>query len=101
MKRIRQELARSCVGTTLPFIPEAHCVLKMDGRYIDATSNTSSYNKVKPDVLEIRPIDPEDTTERKPAWHRQYLEQWIMKNNIHNDLESLWNIREAYIRRLS
>ncbi|XOV65944.1 MAG: hypothetical protein ACFHU9_09935 [Fluviicola sp.] len=82
-------------------IPEAHCYLKVGSSYLDATSNSSSYEKIAADVLEERVITPDFLISKKIEYHKEYLESWRSDSNSSYSLEELWNIREECIRELS
>jgi hypothetical protein len=82
-------------------IPEAHCYLKFGTSYLDATSNSSSYEKIVADVLEERVITPDFLVSEKIEYHKEYLESWRSDSNSSYSLEELWNIREECIQALS
>ena len=88
----------------LKYIPEAHCYLKYQGKIIDITW----YNKEKNITFDEEILNEIKTTFKavvkdKKEFHKQYLEQWLLKNP--NDLvrspEKLWDIREECILALS
>lgn len=86
----------------LPYIPEAHNYLKINGERVDCTQKHSSPADFMPDLLEETEILPEQITDYKVAYHRQYLERWLQEHpEIAYSLDALWEIREQCIRDLS
>lgn len=85
----------------LKYIPEAHCVLKVHNNFIDVTNETSSYEYLKNDVLELVEIQPEQIGKYKVNYHQEYLKQWLEKEKFTYSLKELWGIREQCIDALS
>lgn len=86
----------------LPYIPEAHNFLLIDGHITDCTTTTSSASNFINDIIEETEITPEQITDFKVSFHKNYLEKWLKENNeIRLSLEELWTIREACIADLS
>lgn len=86
----------------LPYIPEAHCYVKLNGIRIDITGPRKEGAAPREFTVE-ESITPTQIDEYKPAFHRAYLHRW-------NDgpdgpagftLDHLWNVREACIAHLS
>ena len=86
---------------SLTGIPEAHTYLRIGTDYLDATSNTSSYEIFQNDILEECFIQPEFLKEEKIAYHRDFLRKWIETTKSNLSLDQLWSIREACIEVLS
>lgn len=60
----------------LSYIPEAHCILKIDDYFVDVTKRNSNYDSLKDDVLEMLEIQPEQIGGYKVNYHQQYLLNW-------------------------
>ncbi|MCR9170922.1 MAG: hypothetical protein NXI10_00405 [bacterium] len=82
-------------------IPEAHCYLKVGGTYVDATSNSSSYEKIASDILQERTVEPEFLITEKIQHHRKFLRSWLKLANAPYSEEKLWKIREECIAALT
>lgn len=82
-------------------IPEAHTYLKVGANYLDATSNTSSYEAFANDILEERFVQPDFLIADKITYHREFLRKWIETTGSTLSLDQLWAIREACIQTLS
>jgi len=85
----------------LTYIPEAHCYLRIAGKPIDVTNSSSNIDKVIVDLLEEKEIRPEFVAHDKPAYHRNYIDQWVIANTISLSGDEVWSIREQCIKRLS
>lgn len=85
----------------IAYIPEAHCVLQIEGEFIDVTNPTSDYNTLKDDVLELIEIQPEQIGDFKIGYHQEYLKQWLIKEQLKYSFEEFWDIREECIQTLS
>lgn len=82
-------------------IPEAHCYLRINEEYLDATSNQSDYLKIASNVMEERSILPEFLVSDKIKYHREFMENWITKEGSSVSIDELWQIREECIEALS
>ena len=88
--------------TTINYIPEAHCYLKIENERLDFTSSTSNFFKIKDDILSEKEIAPEQVSEFKVDFHKAYLKDWINNDdNIPYSFEEIWQIREQCIANLS
>lgn len=85
----------------LKYIPEAHCILKYKGEFIDVTNATSSYSNIRGDVLELIEIQPEQIGQFKISYHQEYLKNWLKQEDIPFSFNELWAIRECCISQLS
>jgi hypothetical protein len=83
------------------YIPEAHCVLKIDNDFIDVTNAASNYDNLKDDVLELIDIQPEQIGAFKVNYHQTYLKKWLEENNTEYTFDEFWTIREECINVLS
>lgn len=83
----------------VPFFPEAHCILCVDGLNIDVTF-PDQLPEPKAEILEAYSIQPDEIGERKIAIHHAYLRSWIQKNALSLSFEEVWGLREAWIERL-
>lgn len=84
----------------LEYIPEAHNYLRIDGAIADYTWVTRlEFSK---DLLAEEEIKPDQITDYKVAWHRNFLMNWLQANTaIPYNPEELWAIREQCIRDLA
>ncbi len=85
----------------LDYIPEAHCYLKYRDKRIDVTAIGASFERIAQDLLEEQAIEPSQIGAYKVAYHQQYLKDWIIREHIPLDFESIWSIREQCIANLS
>ncbi|MDG1435517.1 MAG: hypothetical protein P8M17_10950 [Saprospiraceae bacterium] len=84
----------------LEFIPEAHTYLVFENEKIDITrevkTETSPFESL---LLEIE-IQPSQIGEFKVELHRDFLEKWILENDVEYSLDEIWKIREDCISAL-
>jgi len=85
----------------LLYIPEAHCYLKIDGIPVDVTASESFYDKIKNDILEELEIEPNQVSEFKVDYHKEYLKKWIVQTQQELSFDKIWTIREQCIEKLS
>lgn len=86
----------------LDFIPEAHCMLKIDDQWADFT-NTHSNRKadeLQKDILTKFEIRPEQVVSEKIEFHQRYLQEWKKDEALKYSFEELWDIREKCIKAL-
>ena len=95
-------VATTLAAHHLDYIPEAHNYLSIEGIRVDCTSARSRPEDFVADLLEETFILPEQITEYKVRYHRNYLQQWLQQHpEIPYTLEVLWAIREQCILDLS
>jgi hypothetical protein len=85
----------------IPYIPEAHCYLKINGKRVDVTSLQADIIKVEKVLMEEQEISPEDIGFYKLNYHKNFIKKWIQKENSNLTFEAVWSIREACIAALS
>lgn len=85
----------------LPYIPEAHTYLKINGTILDITRTTHNETSFEDSILVEQNISPEQIGSYKVQWHQDFLKQWIQTNQCIYSFEKLWNIREECIKALS
>lgn len=85
----------------LEYIPEAHCVLKVNDTFVDVTNATSKYEKLKKDVLGSVEIEPNQISDFKLNYHQTYLKKWLQEQELRLTFNELWQIREDCIKALS
>ena len=88
----------------IEYIPEAHCYLKVNNERIDFTNPQSDIQKISSDIIEEQSIQPEQVSEYKVTYHKNYLKNWLTQlpqNNLSLTFEQLWKIREQCIQNLS
>lgn len=86
---------------SLDYIPEAHCYLKTNGEFVDYTSSSSDFNRIKNDILLEKEIEPHQVAEFKVDFHKAYLRNWIKTNDIIFSFDDIWKIRELCIANLT
>lgn len=79
----------------LTYIPEAHNYLKYNGSVIDCTT-TKTLN-FQSDLLEESIIEPEQITDYKVSYHKQFLSEWLKTAQLPYTLDEIWTIREKCI----
>jgi hypothetical protein len=82
----------------LTAIPEAHCVLRWRGEFIDLTRPGI---RDPPSFLHAQVISPADIVARKLEIHRDFLATWLPDHLPAWTLERLWQAREACIAALA
>lgn len=85
----------------LKYIPEAHNYLQYHKHTLDFTGIGVDETKFKIDLLEEVEISPDQITDFKVQYHKNYLSRWIETNKIPYTLDKLWRIREECIAALA
>jgi len=88
-------------GSLIEYIPEAHCYLKVFGECIDVTSKYLDFVKIKNDIIEEQEIKPEQVMTFKEAYHKKFIKNWIVKDNLPLNFDQIWELRETCILNLS
>ena len=96
------EISETLNKNLLEFIPEAHCYLKFEDHIIDLTKINSKPTDFSDDLIEEIEISPEQITDYKVNYHKNYLVTWLDKNEqINLSLNDIWKIREQCIQDLT
>lgn len=86
----------------LEYIPEAHCYLKYKDSILDYTKISKKPFEFLPDLMEEHEISPEQITDYKVNYHKQFLSNWLVENpQPAFTPDEMWAIREKCIRALS
>jgi hypothetical protein len=85
----------------IKYIPEAHCYIKIDNTKLDLTNENSNLTNIEPDILEETEILPIQVGDYKVNYHKDYIKDWLFKNNLEYTFEEVWKIRELCIKNLS
>jgi len=64
----------------LEYIPEAHCYLKFEDKIIDLTKLNSKPSDFLDELIEEIEILPDQITNFKVNYHKNYLASWLDKN---------------------
>ena len=101
-KKNTPEITETLHKNELEFIPEAHCYLKYEDQIIDLTKINSKPTDFLDDLIEEIEILPEQITDYKVNYHKNYLLSWLEKNEqIIHSLNDIWKIREQCIQDLA
>ncbi|MCU7618912.1 hypothetical protein NZ698_17155 [Chryseobacterium sp. PBS4-4] len=84
----------------LNYIPEAHNYLKIENEYFDFTKPDSEYSQFQNKIIVEKEIEYDQMGEEKISFHKDFLKQWIVKENIPYNLDEIWKIREQCIEDL-
>ncbi|WP_290700345.1 hypothetical protein [Lacinutrix sp.] len=85
----------------LQYIPEAHTYIKINNTIVDITRNTISGESFENTLLKEVEIIPNAIGDFKIQLHQNYLKQWILKEELNYNFESIWSIREQCITAIS
>ncbi|HTN16190.1 MAG TPA: hypothetical protein VL092_00810 [Chitinophagaceae bacterium] len=85
----------------LPYMPEAHCYLRINGAIWDGTTASGGAGNFVQELLLEKEIEPEQITDFKVAFHKDFLQQWLAAHTeLPNTLDELFRIREQCIKDL-
>jgi hypothetical protein len=84
----------------LPYIPEAHNYLRINGSILDCTWFNSSARNFENDLLEEIKIQPDQIGAYKVSWHMKFLKKWCNDQKLRYTPEGIWDIREKCIAAL-
>lgn len=93
-------VARTLEKYHLPYMPEAHCYLRINDVIWDSTTTGSSEENFVHDLLLERKIEPAQIAEFKVNWHKDFLKQWLNETAYPYSLDELFTIREQCIKDL-
>ncbi|WP_367208860.1 GNAT family N-acetyltransferase [Sphingobacterium sp. R2] len=85
----------------LKYVPEAHNYLRTNNYMLDFTGISVNETKFELDLLDEIEIDPDQITDYKVQYHKDFLSGWIKDNKIPYTLDELWKIREECIRAIT
>ncbi len=101
-KKNTPEISATLQKNQLEYIPEAHCYLKFEDQIIDLTKINSEPTDFLDDLIEEIEILPEQITDYKVNYHKNYLATWLGKNEqIDLSINDIWKIREQCIQDLA
>ena len=101
-KKNTPEISATLLQNKLEYIPEAHCYLKYEDQIIDMTKLNSKPSDFLDDLLEEIEILPEQISDYKVNYHKNYLTTWLANNKeIKFTLNDIWKIREQCIQDLA
>ncbi len=96
------EISTTLKRNKLEYIPEAHCYLKHNDLIFDYTKANSNPTDFIDYILEEIEISPDQITDHKVNYHKNYLTIWLAKNDqIKMTLNDIWKIREQCIQDLA
>lgn len=85
----------------LSFMPEAHTYLVFENKRIDITREVETEESPFVSLLLEEEIQPNQISNFKVKLHRNFLEKWILENEMEYSLDEIWKIREDCIFALS
>jgi hypothetical protein len=94
------KIGNTIIESELAYIPEAHCYVKLNNQRIDITTPHADIDNLANDIIEEIEIEAEQVNTFKVDYHKKFLLHWIEKNNLQMDLDKIWEIREACIKKL-
>lgn len=86
---------------SIPYIPEAHCYLKIRGKQVDLTTKGTDFSRIEKDILEEKEIEPKQVAEFKVSFHKEFLRKWLPKSGLTFSFDEIWSIRESCIQNLA
>src|SRR5690554_5512419 len=87
-------------GYNLEYIPEAHCYIKIENKIFDLTRITTNNDSFSFSLLTEEEINPKQIKSYKVNKHQSFLKEWILKESIPYNFDTIWKIREACISNL-
>ncbi|OOV27926.1 hypothetical protein BXU11_10455 [Flavobacterium sp. LM5] len=94
------KIGETLLESGLEYIPEAHCYLKLNNQRIDITNCNSDIENLICDIIEEIEIEPEQVNTFKVDYHKKYMQNWVIENEVRMDFEKIWEIREQCIKKL-
>ncbi len=91
------KIAGTLERSGLEYIPEAHNYLSFNSELYDLTTPKSKPDDFNKKLLVEIEIQPDQITDFKVAYHKEFLGKWIAENKVPYDLDELWRIREQCI----
>lgn len=85
----------------LEYIPEAHNYIRAYNYILDYTGIGINETKFELDLLKELEIQPDQVTDFKVKYHKDFMDNWIEENKIPYSLDELWQIREECIKSMS
>lgn len=85
----------------LLYLPEAHCIIEIEGVTFDLTNSLGSLNIGAKDILLRKEIQSNQIGAWKREFHRNYLKEWVDIQTLDLDFDKLWELREQCILNLS
>ncbi len=96
------EISVTLSENKLEYIPEAHCYLKYQNQIMDLTKIDSKPSDFLDELIEEIEILPEQITDYKVDYHKNYLSKWLeSEKQINLSLSEIWKIREQCIQDLA
>lgn len=87
-------------SSQLDYIPEAHTYFRVNGVLIDLTTSESFTAEFEPDLLYEQEYSPNQIGDWKVNFHKDFLSNYIAKQNWTISLNQLWQVREECIEAL-
>ncbi len=86
----------------LNYIPEAHTYLRCKQQIFDFTTLFANNNQRFLDKLILeKTVSTENLFKEKIPFHQDFLQKWIIEQNIVHSLDQIWAIRENCIAAIS
>lgn len=85
----------------LKYIPEAHTYFKIGSSIIDITGLENSAHNFYDNLLKEVYILPDQVGTYKKLMHQAFIKEWITKESIPYNFNTIWSIREQCILSLT
>lgn len=84
----------------LKHLPEVHNYLKVNDTVLDFTGLGMSAADLSNNLLTEIEITPDQITDYKVGYHREYLVRWLVDESLPYSLDEIWQIREECIKEI-
>ncbi|PPL02297.1 GNAT family N-acetyltransferase [Parapedobacter indicus] len=85
----------------LNYLPEAHNYLKVNDTVLDFTGVGMREADLSNNLLTEIEITPDQVTDYKVGYHRDYLAKWLVDEGLPYSLDEIWQIREECIKEIA
>ncbi len=95
------KIAATLAKYKLDYMPEPHNYLSYYGELLDYTTLKSKPDDFRKNLIVELEIQPDQITDFKVSYHKEFLGKWLAENQLPYDLDELWAIREQCIADLA
>ena len=90
MTEANTNIGKILSDNNIDYIPEAHCYLKLNNQRIDITNYNSDIENLICDIIEEIEIEPEQVNTFKVDYHKKYIQNWVIENEVKMDFEKIF-----------